>query len=443
LSYAHQRGIVHRDINPRNLMLTTQSTVHVTDFGLSKILGQETHLSSNGVGTIYYMSPEQLKGNPITPASDYYSLALTLIALASTQERTDDCRHDNPLRKLHKLTHLSSQFRSELESLLHPNPHQRTIHPINSYNPLTTQPSQNASHRSTTHPASSQHLLSQTPSLEDTINTMITLLEQQEKNKREHKKSIPQEQLISTFQQLMDTANYRQIRIENGFNIFVQPVYGKNELRVISEQNKTQIYYAHLKDHSVLEKYITNPSTYFELLNRESLFSGYQGINTQIYELWHKQPQILPESREAIRDYISKINHISLSSLMIHMGIAGTVGAIVGSLLGENYYAEGINGNTLGIGGAMVGMLTHKLHHNYNIKKLPIPQPPTPEQFEQLKPYHGKILKGKDVLNQIKIDILTDSLRKATKIDPIFDIDEQNLSLAEIDKLLLPGIENE
>ena len=82
LEAAHQRGIVHRDVKPSNIMLTPGGEVKVLDFGIAAA-ADETH-STTGSGlyaTVAYVSPERVAGEPATPASDVYSLGAVLYEL--------------------------------------------------------------------------------------------------------------------------------------------------------------------------------------------------------------------------------------------------------------------------------------------------------------------------------------------------------------------------
>jgi serine/threonine protein kinase len=77
LDHGHSRGIVHRDIKPTNVMLDAEGSVRITDFGIAKHLNSTTDLTHGfALGTLEYMSPEQLDGKSVDRGSDQYSLAV-------------------------------------------------------------------------------------------------------------------------------------------------------------------------------------------------------------------------------------------------------------------------------------------------------------------------------------------------------------------------------
>src|SRR5260370_8577686 len=86
LHYAHQRGVLHRDVKPENLMFSAKGDLKVTDFGIAKVVGGAATVATRAgdvLGTPAYMAPEQPVGEELSPATDIYAGATGLSELLS------------------------------------------------------------------------------------------------------------------------------------------------------------------------------------------------------------------------------------------------------------------------------------------------------------------------------------------------------------------------
>ena len=82
LDYSHQKGVIHRDIKPHNIMVNNQNEIKILDFGIAVIRGKDDISESRMfTGTPYYMSPEQIQGIPVDHRTDIYSFGITLFHL--------------------------------------------------------------------------------------------------------------------------------------------------------------------------------------------------------------------------------------------------------------------------------------------------------------------------------------------------------------------------
>ena len=91
LEYAHLRGIVHRDIKPANVMITHTGTVKLLDFGIASRQDADFRLTATGtpIGTVYYMSPEQIRAQALDGRSDIYSTGILLYEALTARRPID------------------------------------------------------------------------------------------------------------------------------------------------------------------------------------------------------------------------------------------------------------------------------------------------------------------------------------------------------------------
>ena len=101
LDAAHAAGVLHRDVKPANVLLGRDDRLFLADFGIAKMVETLTGLTATGVvvGTPVYMAPEQAQGQPASPATDRYALAVVAYEILSGRPPFDG---DNPLSLMHQ-----------------------------------------------------------------------------------------------------------------------------------------------------------------------------------------------------------------------------------------------------------------------------------------------------------------------------------------------------
>jgi serine/threonine protein kinase len=128
----HNRGIIHRDIKPGNLMMRADGSIVLADFGIAKRLGEDKGRTRQGelYGTPYYVSPEQIEGSPATGQSDIYSLGIIFHEIL-TRQRPFEAESVSGLIALHvsaprpKLPDAFAEYQGLLDRMIAVDPRNR------------------------------------------------------------------------------------------------------------------------------------------------------------------------------------------------------------------------------------------------------------------------------------------------------------------------------
>jgi hypothetical protein len=103
LAVVHDRGIVHRDVKPANVLLDTDGHPWLTDFGIARLV-DATRVTATGVvvGTAAYMAPEQVRGEAVGPPADVYALGLVLLEAVTGRREYEGGALESALARLHR-----------------------------------------------------------------------------------------------------------------------------------------------------------------------------------------------------------------------------------------------------------------------------------------------------------------------------------------------------
>ncbi len=104
LAHTHDRGVVHRDLKPGNVLLGSDRRVKLADFGIARLIGDTVRHTRTGtaIGTAAYLSPEQVRGEDVSTAVDVYSLGLVLLESLTGERAFPGSPTESALARLHR-----------------------------------------------------------------------------------------------------------------------------------------------------------------------------------------------------------------------------------------------------------------------------------------------------------------------------------------------------
>lgn len=120
LAYAHEAGVVHRDVKPGNVLMGSDGQVKLADFGIARLVDDAVRHTQTGmsIGTAAYLAPEQVRGGPVTVAADVYSLALVLIEAATGERVFPGTLTESAIARLHRDPVIPKDLPTQWRSML-------------------------------------------------------------------------------------------------------------------------------------------------------------------------------------------------------------------------------------------------------------------------------------------------------------------------------------
>lgn len=121
LDYAHQMGVVHRDVKPANIILTRTGSARIADFGIARLESSNLTVDGQFIGTPNFMSPEQILGRPVDRRSDLFSLGVVLFTLLTGKRPfTGDSMHEVTRKIVEQACPIPSLVDPELPAAFNP-----------------------------------------------------------------------------------------------------------------------------------------------------------------------------------------------------------------------------------------------------------------------------------------------------------------------------------